>query len=173
VKILYSLMLSLVISATVYSGDVMAQKPAKRAVALLNATKGNRTQGSVTFEQAENGVLIIADVEFLEPGKHAFTIHEYGDCSAPDGSSIGGHYNPTRSRKHGGPHHLKRHAGDLGNIVGDHVGHGHYERVDSMITLEGPHSIIGKSIAIHANADDFTTQPHGNSGGCICCGVIE
>lgn len=147
------------------------QKP-RCASAQLNPAKGSRVYGYVTFKEVDGGTLIIADVENLEPGKHGFIIHEYGDCSACDGSSTGGHYNPTIAR-HGGPDHLCRHIGDLGNIVADEFGHGHYERIDKVVSLSNCYSIIGKSICVHANADDYTTQPTGNVGGRVAFGVIE
>jgi superoxide dismutase, Cu-Zn family len=145
--------------------------PAKKAVAALNPTKGNQANGMVNFVAVEGGVRITAKVEGLTPGKHGFHIHEYGDCSSPDGSSAGGHFNPMHQR-HGGPDHHERHAGDLGNIVADESGIGHYDRIDNVITLNGPNSIIGKSVIVHANPDDFKTQPSGNAGGRIACGVI-
>lgn len=145
--------------------------PIKRAVAALNPTKGNHAHGVVNFTAVEGGIKITAYIEGLTPGKHGFHIHEFGDCSAPDGSSAGGHFNPT-NQKHGGPDHLERHAGDLGNIVADDFGIGRYERIDSMITLNGPNTIIGRSLIIHANPDDFSTQPTGNAGGRVTCGII-
>ena len=144
----------------------------KEARAVLNPTKGNRAQGLVVFTQVEGGVKIVADVDFLEPGKHGFHIHEFGDCSSPDGSSAGGHFNPSH-KKHGAPDGVERHAGDLGNIVADDKGRGHYERIDTVIKLNGPDTIVGRSVIVHANADDFTTQPTGNAGGRVACGVIE
>jgi len=144
----------------------------RMASAQLNPAKGCGAYGYVTFTEAEGGTLIVADVENLEPGKHGFVIHEYGDCSAPDGSSTGGHYNPTVAR-HGGPDHLCRHIGDLGNIVADEFGHAHYERLDKVVSLTNCYSIIGKSICVHANADDYNTQPTGNVGGRVAFGVIE
>lgn len=150
------------------------QEPRKplRASAQLNPAEGCTAYGYVTFTEVDGGTLIIADIENLEPGKHGFIIHEYGDCSARDGSSTGGHYNPTVSR-HGGVDHLCRHVGDLGNIVADDFGHGHYERIDRVVSLSNCYSIIGKSICVHANADDYTTQPTGNVGGRVAFGLIE
>lgn len=145
--------------------------PITRAVAGLNPTKGNHVQGLVNFKQVDGGVLITADVTGLTPGKHGFHIHEFGDCSSPDGSSAGGHFNPS-GKKHGGPDHAERHAGDLGNIVADEKGNAHYERVDTVIKLNGPDTIVGHSIIIHSNPDDFKTQPTGNSGGRVACGLI-
>jgi Cu-Zn family superoxide dismutase len=144
----------------------------KRAIAILNPTKGNLVNGVVNFEVVEGGVRITAKIDNLTPGKHGFHIHEYGDCSAPDGASAGGHFNPSH-KQHGGPDNLERHAGDLGNVVADEKGHAEYERIDSIITLTGPDTIVGRSVVIHALPDDYKTQPTGNSGGRVACGVIS
>jgi Cu-Zn family superoxide dismutase len=144
----------------------------KKATAVLNPTKGSRVFGVVTFTAVDGAVSIVADIDGLEPGKHGFHIHEFGNCSAPDGSSAGGHFNPM-GHAHGGPDHAQRHLGDLGNVVADETGHAHYERLDKLIKLDGPHTIVGRSVVVHANADDYTTQPAGNSGGRLACGVIE
>lgn len=147
-------------------------QPVKKAVAVLHPTKGNTVQGTVTFAATKDAVIIIADVMNLSPGLHGFHIHEFGDCSAPDASSAGGHFNPM-NMKHGSPDSTERHAGDLGNIVANDRGQAHYERIDKVISLEGPNSIIGRSVIIHAGQDDFKTQPTGNAGGRMACGVIE
>lgn len=143
-----------------------------KASCILNPTQGNKVQGVVTFTKVEGGVKIVAVVSNLTPGQHGFHIHEFGDCSAPDGSSAGGHFNP-KNVQHGAPDALERHAGDLGNLVADDHGNAHYERIDKVIRLEGPDTIIGRSVVVHANADDFKTQPTGNAGGRQACGVIE
>lgn len=142
-----------------------------RAICILDPTKGNLVTGTVRLETVEGGVRIVADFDGLIPGKHAFHIHEFGDTSAPDGASTGGLFNPNR-KKHGGPDHLERTLGDLGNVVADEAGHAHYERVDSLVSLTGPYSIIGRSMAVHYLPDDYQTQPAGNCGGRIACGVI-
>ncbi|MCB1111108.1 MAG: superoxide dismutase family protein [Chlamydiales bacterium] len=144
---------------------------ARTAVAILNPTEGNEVKGMVTFTQLEDGVQIIAEISGLTPGEHGFHIHEFGDCSAPDGSSAGGHYNPT-DEMHGGPDSSVRHVGDLGNVIADSTGNAKYERVDTVISLTGPDSIIGKSVIVHADADDYVTQPTGNAGKRLACGVI-
>lgn len=142
-----------------------------KAHCVLSAKGENALFGTVTFMQQQNGVRIIADVAGLTPGKHGFHIHEHGDCSAADASSAGGHFNPTNT-KHGGPDSEERHAGDLGNLDADKSGFAHYDRVDTVISLQGPNSIIGKSIVIHADEDDLKTDPAGKSGPRIGCGVI-
>lgn len=149
------------------------QSIATKAVARVSPTDGNQVKGLVTFEKMENGnVLIAADFEGLTPGLHGFHVHEHGDCSSKDGSSAGGHFNPM-NKKHGGPEDSERHAGDFGNVSADQSGKAHYERIDTVIQLEGPDSIIGKSIVIHADPDDLKTDPSGNSGKRIGCGPIE
>jgi Cu-Zn family superoxide dismutase len=146
--------------------------PVTKAVAVLKPTEGNKVQGTVTFTTVEGGVLVVADVYNLTPGKHGFHVHEHGDCSAHDASSAGGHFNPGKT-KHGGPDSAERHAGDLGNLEADKDGKAHYSRVDKMITLNGSDSIVTRSVVVHAGEDDFVTQPTGNSGPRIACGVIE
>jgi Cu-Zn family superoxide dismutase len=135
-------------------------------------TKGNEARGEVFFTVIPEGVRIVADFEGLTPGEHGFHIHDKGDCSAADASSAGGHFNPSNS-KHGGPESLEKHAGDLGNLTADEQGRAHFEWTTTQITLNGENSIIGRSVVIHADVDDFATQPAGNSGSRVGCGVIE
>lgn len=145
--------------------------PPTKAIAVIHPLNKGRVRGLVTFTQEANGIRVVADITGLSPGKHGFHIHEYGDCSAKDGSSAGGHFNP-QSKEHGAPDSLNRHVGDLGNIETGRRGKAHYERVDSLIALSGETSIIGRTVVIHELPDDFTTQPTGNAGDRIACGVI-
>jgi Cu-Zn family superoxide dismutase len=142
-----------------------------RAVAVLSPTKGNSVSGTVTFTKVQTGVKIVADVSGLTPGAHGFHIHEFGDCTAPDASSAGGHFNPSHTY-HGAPDMPFRHVGDFGNLVADASGKAHYERVDTIVFLNGPNSVIGHAVIVHEKADDFKTQPTGNAGGRAACGVI-
>lgn len=144
----------------------------KKAIAVLNPTQDNIATGIITFTATPNGTRIVANMDGLSPGEHGLHIHEKGDCSASDAESAGGHFNPTHA-KHGGPDDSERHVGDLGNIVADEQGRAHYERLDPIISLGGENSIIGKSVIVHKSADDFKTQPTGNSGSRVCCGAIE
>lgn len=144
----------------------------KKAYAILKPIKSNHVTGLVTFIALEKGVRVIAKIEGLAMGSHGFHIYEFGDCSAADGSSAGEHYNPTNSI-HAGPLDQPRHAGDLGNVIADKKGVAHYDYVDFMLALDGEHSIVGKSIVIHRDPDDYVTQPAGNSGPRIACGVIR
>lgn len=143
----------------------------KEAVAVLYPTKGNSVTGVVTFVQQENGVLINASVQGLTPGKHAFHIHEFGDCSCDDAVCAGEHFD-IGNNKHGAPDSAQRHTGDLGNLEADVEGNAQYSRLDSVIALSGRYSIIGRSVIIHVQEDDFVTQPTGNAGARVACGVI-
>ncbi|MGW8186068.1 MAG: superoxide dismutase family protein [Desulfobacterales bacterium] len=142
-----------------------------RAVAVLHPTQGNDVSGTVTFSQINNSVKVEADLKGLSPGKHGFHIHSFGDCSAPDGKSAGGHYNPT-GQPHAGPDEQKRHMGDLGNIEADNSENAHYQRVDSHLVLSGPRTIIGRGVIVHGGADDLKSQPSGAAGPRVACGVI-
>ena len=147
-------------------------QPVTEAVATLEPTEGNDVSGTVTFTKVAGGIRIVADVDGLTPGKHGFHVHENGDCSAPDGSSAGGHFNPT-NMPHGAPDDAQRHVGDLGNLVADENGHAHYDRIDTVIALEGEKSILDRGLIVHAGEDDFVTQPTGNAGARVACGVIR
>lgn len=143
------------------------------AVAVVHATNGNAAHGVVHFTQTAEGMHVTADIEGLKPSaKHAFHIHEFGDCTSGDGKSAGGHYNPE-GHPHAGPDTAMRHAGDLGNLESDANGVAHYDRTISGLTVGGVEDpILGRSVIVHAGADDFTTQPTGNAGDRIGCGVI-
>ncbi len=142
-----------------------------KTVAVLSPTQGNTAQGVVTFTQEEGGVRVIAKLTGVPKGVHGFHVHEFGDCSAPDATSAGGHFNPT-GMAHAGPTAEKRHIGDLGNITADDKGNATLDYVDKHLTMSGAHSIIGYAVILHANPDDLTSQPTGNAGGRIACGVI-
>jgi Cu-Zn family superoxide dismutase len=142
-----------------------------KAVAKLEPKSGSQVSGTVTFTKGGDEVQVMADIENLKPGKHGFHIHEKGDCSAADASSAGAHFNPTHQH-HGGPTTSERHEGDLGNIEADASGKAHLDWKGKM-KLSGADSIIGKSVVVHEKEDDLKTDPTGNSGGRIACGVIE
>ena len=146
--------------------------PVTQAVAVLHPTARQHCQGVVRFTQEGESVKVVADLEGLTPGqKHAFHIHQYGDCTAPDGMSAGGHYNPE-GHQHGLPDSENRHAGDLGNVQADDQGKAHYEITITGISIMGPKNpIIGRGVIVHAKVDDGG-QPVGNAGARIACGVI-
>jgi Cu-Zn family superoxide dismutase len=141
------------------------------AICVVYPTQGNNVTGTVTFTRVEGGVKVVADLQGLSAGKHGIHIHECGDCTAADGTSAGGHFNPM-SKTHGAPADVNRHEGDMGNIEADNTGKAHLEYIDNAISLDGEASIIGRSVIVHKNADDFKTQPTGNAGARVACGVI-
>ena len=163
--------LSVSVAAILLGAAAVRAAEINRAVAVLHPTKGSSVSGLVTFTKVDDGVRVVADMTGLTPGDHGFHIHDFGDCSAPDSTSAGGHFNPT-GHEHGGPDAEKRHIGDLGNITADANGKGHYDRVDKQLTFEGPHSIIGRSVIVHEKADDLKSQPTGDAGGRVACGVV-
>jgi superoxide dismutase, Cu-Zn family len=129
--------------------------------------------GTVRFtEEPGGGVRVVADVTGAKAGKHGFHIHETGDCSAPDYKSAGGHFNPTGAVHACAPTD-PRHAGDFGNIEVGPNGTGHMEMVAPNLTFEGANSLVGKAVILHGGEDDCKTQPSGNSGDRIACGVIH
>jgi len=152
--------------------DIDPPNESRVAKAIVEPTQGNVVSGIVWFAETKDGVDVSADFYGLTPGKHGFHVHEFGDCSAPDASSAGEHFNPAGD-KHGSPDSVSRHVGDLGNVEADETGYGHYHRVDTKVKLSGKNSVIGRSIIIHRDEDDFVTQPSGNSGPRIGCGIIK
>lgn len=143
------------------------------AMARLNPTQGSPVQGMVMFHQHGDHLMVHARLSGLQPGAvHAFHVHEKGDCSSADGTSAGGHFNPD-GQPHGpqdGPHH----AGDLPALQADDQG-----RVDAHFMIMGPSLepakpgyIVGRSVIVHARPDDYASQPAGNAGPRLACGVI-
>ncbi len=141
------------------------------AVCVLSPTQGSEVSGTVTFTPVSGGVKVVVDLKGLSKGKHGIHIHEFGDCTSPDGSSAGGHFNPAM-KNHGAPMDAMRHAGDMGNIEADDSGNAHLEYVDNTISLTGDASVIGRSVVVHKGEDDLKTQPSGNSGPRVAYGVI-
>lgn len=165
------LMAGLIPAGSGHDSGVTADSHHTKAVAVLHPTEGNSVKGTVTFTQMGESVKVQAHLSGLKPGTHGFHVHEFGDCSAGDGTSAGGHFNPA-SMPHGAPTDKQRHAGDLGNIVAGEDGAAHVEVTDSVLRLNGDGSIIGRGVIVHAAADDLKTQPTGNAGGRQACGVI-
>jgi superoxide dismutase, Cu-Zn family len=143
------------------------------AVASLTPTQGNNVRGLIVFHQMGDGsVMAHAQISGLKPGaEHGFHVHEKGDCASPDGTSAGGHFNPD-GKPHG-PQEAAHHAGDMPALKADANG-----VVDMNFKLVGPTvaagsaSLVGRAVIVHANPDDYATQPTGNSGARVACGVI-
>jgi Cu-Zn family superoxide dismutase len=147
---------------------------APRATAQLQPTQGNKTFGEATFEQVGDKVRVVVFVEGLKPGQeHGLHIHEAGDCSSGDGMSTKGHFNPF-GKPHGHPGGAERHAGDLPALKANKEGRANVQVDLDLITVTpGPASIIARGLIVHAAPDDYKTQPTGNAGARIACGVIQ
>lgn len=146
-------------------------KATNKAVAIVYPTKDNSVSGVVTFTKVADGVQVVADFKGLTPGKHGFHLHEFGNCACDTATCAGDHFNPT-AQPHGGPESKQRHVGDFGNVVANEQGEAHLELIDKQLQLNGRHSIVGRSVIIHAQEDDLVSQPSGNSGARIGCGNI-
>lgn len=146
---------------------------ATHAVAVIHPLGDSKSHGTVKFTKEANGIRVVADIEGLPANTtRGFHIHEFGDCSAPDGSSAGGHYNPEQT-PHAGPDAQQRHAGDLGNIKSDDSGKAHLDVVLTGISINGPKNpIVGRAVILHEKQDDLKSQPTGDAGGRVACGVI-
>ncbi len=145
----------------------------KHATATMAGTaKFASVKGTVEFKEVDGGIEVTANVEGLKKGDHGFHIHEKGDCSAPDAASAGGHFNPSK-HQHGAPDASEHHEGDLGNLTADKSGKATKTFTITGVTLgDGDTSIAGKGFIIHEKADDLKTQPTGNAGARVACGVI-
>lgn len=141
------------------------------ASADLQARSGSSVGGKVTFTEVKGGLRVDAQVAGLTPGEHGFHVHEAGDCSAPDASSAKGHFNPG-GKAHG--HHAgsERHGGDMPNLVANAAGDARFSAVVEGLSLSGATGVVGRSVVIHADPDDYKSQPAGNSGKRVACGVI-
>lgn len=137
--------------------------------------KDGKTVGRADFREVSDGVVVRVEVQGLRPGLHGVHVHSVGKCEGPAFASAGGHFNPTQ-RKHGFKSPDGAHAGDLPNMLVAKDGVGRFEALtDSMSLKAGPKSLLdndGSALVIHAGADDYATDPAGNSGDRIACGVI-
>ena len=154
------LLTSALVGATARAQTTQPTAAGPSAIAVLIPTEGNALQGTVTFIQTPEGVRVQA-----AGTEHGFHVHQYGDCSASDGTSAGGHFNP-HGADHAGPDAASRHVGDLGNSEAT------YDRVDTQLAFEGESSIIGRAVIVHGGTDDLSSQPSGAAGPRIACGVI-
>jgi Cu-Zn family superoxide dismutase len=148
--------------------------PTPAAAVLLAPTQGNTASGSLAVSAEAGSVRLAGSLQGLAPdAEFGFHIHEKGDCSAPDASSAGGHFNPSNAA-HGDPQGSAHHAGDMLNVKSDAQGVAQVDVQASGVTLNGgqPTDVLGKAVVLHEKADDYASQPAGNSGARIACGVI-
>jgi Cu-Zn family superoxide dismutase len=163
---------SIAVAAVIVGCATMAPSR-NEAVAELAPTAGNNARGTVTFSQKDGTVLVVAKLSGLTSGSHGFHVHEKGDCSAADAMSAGGHFNPL-GKPHAHPSSTERHTGDMPTLVADASGNATLTtELDLMRVGDGANDIVGKSVVVHKDPDDFTTQPAGNSGPRVACGVIR
>ena len=165
--------LSLMASVTVLAACAGSPPAETTASATLEARSGSSVSGIVSFSARGDKVFVDARVSGLTPGEHGFHVHEVGDCSAADATSAKGHFNPA-GKPHGHHGGAERHAGDMPNLRADAAGNASYAGELSQLSLgNDANGIIGRSVVIHADPDDFKSQPAGNSGKRVACGVIR
>lgn len=150
-----------------------AARSGPMAMATLRPTSGSTAQGTVHFQElADGSVDVQIDLTGVPAGVHGFHVHDKGDCG-DNGNAAGGHFNPT-GQPHAAPAAAAHHAGDFGNVTAGANGEVHTRFNTRSITVsEGATSAVGHAVILHANPDDLTTQPTGNAGGRIACGVVE
>jgi Cu-Zn family superoxide dismutase len=154
-----------------HNGPTVYEDPS--AMAVLSSTQNNSVHGVVTFVRSGGVALVNVNMTGFKPNSvHGIHIHESGDCTARDASSAGSHFNPTSS-EHGGPNRASRHSGDLGNIAADSNGNIYSSfEVGEIAFGTGQDSIIGRGLIVHADRDDLKSQPAGNAGARVACGLI-
>jgi superoxide dismutase, Cu-Zn family len=164
----------LIVAIAALAGCQSIPPDAPRATANLQPTKSGNASGTVNFYQVGSKVRMAANVSGLVPGReHGFHIHEAGDCSSGDGMSAKGHFNPM-SKPHGHYGSAERHVGDMPALKADANGNAKIETdLDLMTVAPGPASIVGRGLIVHADPDDYKTQPTGNAGARVACAVIQ
>lgn len=157
--------------------DLSKEEPAKVIQVVMDSKSGSNTTGEIYFSEKDGKVHMEGKFTGLTPNKkHAIHLHENGDCNSDDGTSAGGHWNPTGKQHGEWDHSDGYHQGDIGNIEADSNGNAGFTfETDQWCIACGDTAkdIVGKSVIIHTDKDDFKTQPTGNAGGRIACGVIR
>jgi Cu-Zn family superoxide dismutase len=145
------------------------------AEATLAGASGSKVTGSLQLTASTTGVTLAGEISGLAPNtEHGFHVHEIGDCSAPDAKSAGDHFNPEHAA-HGGPTSATKHLGDIPNLQSDGSGKVAVNAMIGGATLRdgGPNDLVGRAVIVHAKRDDYMTQPSGDSGDRIACGVVR
>ena len=149
-------------------GACAVTPPALVANSTIAARSGSSVSGNVSLSEINGGLRINAQLSGLTPGEHGFHIHEVGDCSAPDASSAKGHFNPA-NKSHGHHDSDNHHGGDMPNLLANAQGEARLTADLKGLMLK---DVIGRSFVVHADPDDYKSQPAGNSGKRVACGVI-
>ena len=159
-------------TAQAADGKRLDEDLAAGGIATMQPTAGNKAHGTVHFSPAKEGGLRVRTVmRGLPPGKHGYHLHLYGDCSAPDGSAAGTHFNLKGSSKNP-PKNIDRITGNLGTLIADQNGNGEHSVVIADAHLDGPKSIIGRAVIVHAKANDASKPPIGGAGARLACGAV-
>ena len=144
------------------------------ADAVIDPAASGAVTGSLRFHQDGDVMRITGALKGLDPGRHGLHVHAVGDCSAPDAASAKGHFAPDGD-PHGSPERPNdlHHVGDLGNITADENGVAEVDKADTEMTLEaGDYTVLNRAVIVHAQPDDLTSQPSGDAGDRIGCGVV-
>jgi Cu-Zn family superoxide dismutase len=163
----------LVSATTLLTACASMEAAGPKATATLEPRSGSTVSGTVNFQAVGQKLRVEGRIAGLTPGEHGFHVHEAGDCSAPDASSAKGHFNPA-AKAHGHHGGAERHAGDMPNLVADSYGNATVSGEVTLLSLgSDANSILNRSVVIHADPDDYKSQPAGNSGKRVACGTIR
>jgi len=164
----------LIIAAIIGCKTKSSSGDSKSLNLVFESKSNSNVTGTATFTEKNGKVTFIAKLSGLKSGIHAIHIHEKSDCTAADGSSAGGHWNPT-FKKHGRWGVGEYHRGDIGNFIADEKGNGTITLTTDEWTIGGDDetkNILGKGLIVHQGADDFVSQPAGNAGARVACSAI-
>lgn len=150
-------------------------KEVKTIEVILESKSNSTVEGTAVFTEEDGKVTMVADLSGMTPGEHAIHLHEKADCSSDDGTSTGGHWNPTK-QPHGKWGSAEGyHKGDIGNLVADADGNATITMTTDEWCIgcgDDTKDIVGKAVIVHEGIDDFVTQPTGDAGGRVSCGGI-
>lgn len=168
------LSIALIIAVIIGCKTNSSSSESKKLELVFESKSNSNVTGTASFTEKNGKVTFAAKIAGLQPGVHAIHIHEKSDCSAADGSSAGGHWNPT-FKKHGKWGVDEYHKGDIGNFTADEKGNGTITLTTDEWCIgceDATKDILGKGLIVHQGADDFTTQPTGNAGARVACSAI-
>ncbi|MBG6109654.1 Cu-Zn family superoxide dismutase [Flavobacterium sp. CG_9.10] len=168
------LSIALILAVIIGCKTSSSSKDSKKLDITFEPKSNSTVSGTASFVENNGKVTFVANLAGLQPGVHAIHIHEKSDCSAADGSSAGGHWNPT-FKKHGKWGIGEYHKGDIGNFTADEKGNGTITVTTDEWCIgceDATKNILGKGLIVHQGADDFVTQPTGNAGGRVACSAI-
>lgn len=159
-------------TATAMLAACQSHRSIPGAEARLEPRSGSSVSGTVSISESRDTLVVQANLSGLRPNaEHGIHIHDNGDCSSADAVSAGGHFNPAGVAH--GPRGGVHHAGDLPNLRADASGNARYEAWLTGLKLHGAQGVVGRSVVVHRDPDDYRSQPAGNSGPRVACGVIR